>query len=141
MTPKFKDSLGVVFENLLVNLRHAKFSVSGTTFFRPVPNTLFLSADKKEKFSEMKIFYKETVRLIYCYSDELTASYFKLCCGWVKMSKKRKILYFYSTKMSSVCYTGITAPLSWRSVSMTTMVDRCSHTMRQKSFTVLAIGP
>lgn len=44
MTPDFKDSLGVVLENLLVNLRHPNFSIFGTTFFffGPVAITLFL---------------------------------------------------------------------------------------------------
>lgn len=63
---------------------------------------------------------------------------------WLGKKSPRKgklIICSRQKKKSSVCYTGITAPFSWRSVSMTTMVDRCSHTMRQKSFTVLAIGP
>ena len=90
----------------------------------------------------MKIFYKEATRLIIFYSKKLTFSYFELCCGRVNKSKRRKIIDLYTQQQkSSVFYTGITAPLSRRSVSMTTMVDRCSHTIRQKSLTVLAIGP
>lgn len=90
----------------------------------------------------MKLFYKEIARLIYFHFKKFaTVSYFKVYSGWVKKSKKWKITNSYSTKKSSVCYTVITAPFSWRSVSMTTMVERCSHTMRQKSFTVLVIGP
>ena len=74
---------------------------------------------------------------------KLTASSFKLYCGQLnkRVHEEENYLFILDNEKSSVCYTGITTPLSRRSVSMTTMVDRCSHTMRQKSFTVLVIGP
>ena len=131
----------MVFKNLFVNLRHPKFSIFGTTFFRPVPNTLFLTSDREEgnikekrseKFSEIIILYKELSDPLFFFRVARYKLFQVLL--WLRKQVIEK-------EKTSVYYTAITAPLFRRSVSMTTMVDRCSHTMRQKSFTVLAIGP
>ena len=53
----------------------------------------------------------------------------------VALLKKKK-----EKKKGGVLYNCFTISLSVKSLSMTTMVDRCSHTMRQKSSTVLETG-